>query len=152
MIFIFFSSVCFFLEERIWSWLRNRKSSRGSEGMLLWKIFENLDAANGFFRAFWLIFRHILFKFLTLILSASPNYYPKRARTNAAHWSLSHDKRINMQLKTKKYDAFVCTFSIMRAGVELIAIKQVQNYRKLYAWKTFLKMAGGRMHTPHPTP
>ena len=23
---------------------------------------------------------------------------------------------------------------------------------KLYASKTFLKMAGGRMHTPHPTP
>ena len=38
-----------------------------------------------------------------------------------------------MRLKTKKYDAFVCTFSIMRAGVGLIAIKQVQNYRKLYA-------------------
>ena len=74
-----------------------------------------------------------MFKFLTLILSASPNYYPKRARTSAAHWSLSHDRRINMQLKTKKYDAFVYTFSIMRAGVGLIVIKQVQNYRKLYA-------------------
>ena len=23
---------------------------------------------------------------------------------------------------------------------------------KLYTSKTFLKMAGGRMHTPHPTP
>ena len=57
-----------------------------------------------------------------------------------------------MQLKTKKYDAFVCTFSIMRAGVGLIAIKQVQNYRKLYALKTFLKMAGRRIHIPHPTP
>ena len=24
--------------------------------------------------------------------------------------------------------------------------------KKLYSPKTFLKMAGGRMHTPHPTP
>ena len=24
--------------------------------------------------------------------------------------------------------------------------------KKLYASKTFLKMAGGRMHIPHPTP
>ena len=38
-----------------------------------------------------------------------------------------------MQLKTKKYDAFVCTFSIMRTGVGFIAIKQLQNYSKLYA-------------------
>ena len=30
-----------------------------------------------------------------------------------------------MRLNTKKYDAFVCTFSIMRAGVRLIAIEEV---------------------------
>ena len=49
--------------------------------MLPRKIFENLNAANGCFSAFRMIFKQILFKFLTLILSASPNYYPKRART-----------------------------------------------------------------------
>ena len=49
--------------------------------MLLRKILENLHAANGCFSAFPIIFRQILFKFLTLILSASQNYYPKRART-----------------------------------------------------------------------
>ena len=50
---------------------------------------------------------------------------------------------------------FVCTFSIMHAyGVRLIALEEVQNYEKIvgYASKTFLKMAGGRMHTPRPTP
>ena len=45
-----------------------------SEAMLPWK---NLHAANGCFSAFRIIFRQILFKFLTLILSASQNYYPK---------------------------------------------------------------------------
>ena len=39
----------------------------------------------------------------------------------------------------------------MRAGVMLIAIEEVRNYKKLYASKTFLKMVGGRMHTSHPT-
>ena len=48
---------------------------------------------------------------------------------------------------------FVRTFSIMRAsGVRLIAIKKAQIMEKLYTSKTFSKMAGGRMHTPHPTP
>ena len=42
---------------------------------------KNLHAANGYFNAFRIIFRQILFKFLTLILSALQNYYPKRART-----------------------------------------------------------------------
>ena len=42
---------------------------------------ENLHAANGCFSAFRIIFRQILYKFLTLILSASQNYYPKLART-----------------------------------------------------------------------
>ena len=40
----------------------------------------------------------------------------------------------------------------MRAGVRLIVIEEVRNYAKLYASKTFLKMSGGRMHTPHPPP
>ena len=57
-----------------------------------------------------------------------------------------------MQLNTKKYDAFVRTLTIMRAGVKLIAIEEVRNYRKLYALKTFKKMVGGRRHNPHPTP
>ena len=48
---------------------------------------------------------------------------------------------------------FVRTFSITRAqGVRLIAIEEVQNYGKIvYILNTF-KMAGGRMHTPYPTP
>ena len=51
MIFIFFSSV-FFLGRTNLKLIEKQKSSKGSEGMLLWKIFENLDAANGFFSAF----------------------------------------------------------------------------------------------------
>ena len=47
--------------------------------MLPTKIVENLHAANGYFRAFSIIFRQILFKILTLILNALPNYHPKRA-------------------------------------------------------------------------
>ena len=45
---------------------------------------------------------------------------------------------------------FVRTFLIMRAyGVRLIAIEEAQNYEKIvYTSKTFLKMAGGRRHTP----
>ena len=60
---------------------------------------------------------------MTLILSASPN--------------MMH---------------FVRAFSIMRAyGVRLIAIEEAQNYGEIVAYtpKTFLKMAGGRRHTPH---
>ena len=49
--------------------------------MLPRKNLENLHAANGCFNAFRIIFLQILFKFLILILSASQNYYPKRART-----------------------------------------------------------------------
>ena len=48
---------------------------------------------------------------------------------------------------------FVRTFSIMRAlGVGLIAMEEVRNYGKIVYIKNFLKMAGERMHTPHPTP
>ena len=49
--------------------------------MLPRKNLDNLHAANGYFSAFRIIFRQILFKFLTPIMSASQNYYPKRART-----------------------------------------------------------------------
>ena len=48
----------------------------------------------------------------------------------------------------------VRTFSIMRAYcVRLIAIEEVRNYGKFVAYtsKSFLKMVGRRMHTPHPT-
>ena len=31
-------------------------------------------------------------------------------------------------------------------------MEEARNYGKFYASKTFLKMAGGRMHTPHSTP
>ena len=47
---------------------------------------------------------------------------------------------------------FVCTFSIISAGVRLIAIEEGRSYGKVYTSKTVLEMAGGRMHTPHPTP
>ena len=49
--------------------------------MLSQKILEILHVANGCFGVLGIIFRQILFKFLALILSASQNYYPKRART-----------------------------------------------------------------------
>ena len=49
--------------------------------MLPRKNLENLHAVNGCFNAFRIIFRQIIFKFLTLILNALQNYYPKRART-----------------------------------------------------------------------
>ena len=42
---------------------------------------KNLHAANGCFSALRIIYRQILFKFLTLIMSASQNFYPKRAHT-----------------------------------------------------------------------
>ena len=45
------------------------------------KNLENLHAGNDCFSAFRIIFWQIIFKFLILILSASQNYYPKRART-----------------------------------------------------------------------
>ena len=45
---------------------------------------------------------------------------------------------------------FVRTFLIIH--VRLTAIEQVRNNRKLYASKTFLKTAGGRMDIPHLTP
>ena len=68
----------------------------------------------------------ILFKFLTPILSPLPN--------------MMH---------------LVCTFPIMRNDLmRLIAVEKVQNYEKIvsYKSKTFLKMADGKMHIPHPTP
>ena len=49
---------------------------------------------------------------------------------------------------------FVRAFSIMRAYgvIRLTVIEDVQNYKKnlLLTSKTFLKMAGKRMHTPRP--
>ena len=43
------------------------------------------------------------------------------------------------------------TFSIMHAYSVKLS-KKLEIMEKLYASKTFLKTAGGRMHTPHPTP
>ena len=48
-----------------------------------------------------------------------------------------------------KYDAF-CSHIFDYACLRLIAIA-IKEVRK-YASKTFLKMAGGRMHVPHSTP
>ena len=68
-----------------------------------------------------------MLNFLTLILSVSPNII-----------------------------YFFAHFRLCVLGVRLIAIEdseEVQNYEKI-VWptpKTFLKMAGGRMHTLHPT-
>ena len=46
-----------------------------------------------------------------------------------------------------KYDAFCShVFDVHVKGVRLMAMEEVRNYGK-----TFLKMAGGRMHTPHST-
>ena len=50
-----------------------------------------------------------------------------------------------------KYDTF-CSHIFSYACLRLTAIEHIRNYRKLYASKTFLKMAGGRMDIPHPTP
>ena len=76
------------------------------------------------------------------------------------HQPCDHGRRKNdapnhyATLPTNAIMHFVRTFSIMRAyDVRLIAIEGVRNFiEKLYASKTFLKMVGGRMHTPHPNP
>ena len=49
-----------------------------------------------------------------------------------------------------KYDAF-CAHIFDYACLRVIAIVEIQNYEKLYTSKTFVKMAGGKMHTPYPT-
>ena len=46
---------------------------------------------------------------------------------------------------------FVHTFSIMHAEGILLS-KRFEIIMKLVASKTFVKMAGGRMHIPHHTP
>ena len=53
-----------------------------------------------------------------------------------------------------KYDKF-CSHSFNYACLRrktFAAIEEVRNYRKIVCIKNFLKMAGGRMHAPHPTP
>ena len=40
---------------------------------------------------------------------------------------------------------------VLKAQVLLLS-KRFETAEKLHASKTFLKMTGGRMHTPHPTP
>ena len=39
-----------------------------------------------------------------------------------------------------------------KRGVGLLLSKRLEIMEKLYTSKTFSKMAGGRMHTSHPTP
>ena len=58
-----------------------------------------------------------------------------------------------MQLNTKKNDAF-CSHIFDYACFRRKAYRYGRGsklQKKLHTPKTFLKMAGGRMHTPHPT-
>ena len=53
-----------------------------------------------------------------------------------------------------KYDAFcshVFDVGLRAEGVRLIAMEEVRNYGKIAYIKSIFEMAGGRMHTPHPT-
>ena len=100
------------------------------------KKIENLHARNGCFNVFRIIFRHILFKFFTLTLSASKNYYPKPARTFLSELvSLERIDRflvigeqICNQISTKKYNAFSRIFDY--AYLRVIVIEEVRNCRK----------------------
>ena len=83
----------------------------GSGGMLPWEIFEILHAV----MAILVLFKHfsgkLCLKFLTLILSTSPN--------------MMH---------------FVRTFLIMRAeGVRFIVIEEVRNYGKIVFIKNIVE-------------
>ena len=52
-----------------------------------------------------------------------------------------------------QYDAFcfhIFDYACLRQG--LLLSKRFETMEQLYTSKTFLKMAGGRMYTPHPTP
>ena len=86
--------------------------------------FWKFTCSNGYFSAFWIIFRQILFKLFDPNLSASQN--------------MMH---------------FVRTFSIMRAqGVRLIANEEVRNYGKIVYIQNNFENGWYKMHTPHPTP
>ena len=94
--------------------------------MLPRKIFESLDAAMRLFQRFLNNYSgKFCLKFLTLILIASPN--------------MTH---------------FVRTFSIVRAeGVKDLSLaNRFEIMEKLLTSKAFLKVAGGNLHTSHPTP
>ena len=60
--FYIFSSV-FFSLELIWSWLRNKKDSKGLRRHAPPEKFWEFTCCNGYCSAFWIIFRQILFKF-----------------------------------------------------------------------------------------
>ena len=91
--------------------------------MLPRKNFENLRAIMAILMLFEKFSGKFCLNFSALILSASPN--------------MVH---------------FVPTFSIMRACVLLSKSFKIQKSEKLYTSQTSWKMAGGWMHTPHPTP
>ena len=94
--------------------------------MLPRKNFENLHAAMAILALFELFSDKFCLNFFTLILSASRN--------------MTH---------------FVRTFSIMRAlggRLTVLLSKRFKITEKMYTSKTFFKVAGGRMHTPHLTP
>ena len=79
-------------------------------------------------------------------------------RTPQSHscFSMSFQFLLPKKIRLKTWKLWpLSPFDISRyatAGVRLIAIEEIQNYRKFYTLKTFLKMAGGRVHTSHPSP
>ena len=91
--------------------------------MLLRKIFENLHAVMAILVLFGITFTQILFKLF------DPN-----------------------SVCLTKYDAFcsnIFVYACLRRKASLS--KRFEIMKKLYTSKTFLKMASGRMHIPHPT-
>ena len=45
-----------------------------------------------------------------------------------------------------------CSHIFDHACLRCIVVEEVRNYKKLYLSKTILKMAGGGVHAPNPTP
>ena len=112
----------FFPAESIWSKMRNKNGSRGVRGYVPSENFWKFTYRNGHFSALWTIFWQILYNFF------APN----------------------SESLTKINNAFVRTFSIMRAGVRIIVVEKIWNYEKLYLGlrKAFLKSDGGGLHFP----
>ena len=96
--------------------------------MLPRKNFENLHAVMAILVLFAQFSAKFCLKFLFLILSASPNMM---------HFVRTFSTTCYLRHKAYCYQRLEKRFKIMK---------------KLYIPQTFLKMAGGRMHIPHPTP
>ena len=58
-----FSWSAFFSAEQIWNWFKNKKSSKGVREHVPPDIFWKFTCCNGYFSAFWIIFRQIWYKF-----------------------------------------------------------------------------------------